>query len=41
MRFCGYPAWKLVGLECIGWGGGNFANYQVDLPDHFLFKQPQ
>ena len=38
MRFCGYPAWKLVGLECIGWGGGNFANYQVDLPDHFLFK---
>jgi putative membrane-bound dehydrogenase-like protein len=40
MRFCGYPAWKLVGLECIGWGGGNFANYQVDLPDHFLFGQP-
>jgi hypothetical protein len=40
MRFCGYPAWKLVGLECIGWGGGNFANYQVDLPDHFLFKKP-
>ena len=40
MRFCGYPAWKLVGLECIGWGGGNFANYQVDLPDHFLFQQP-
>jgi len=40
MRFCGYPAWKLVGLECIGWGGGNFANYQVELPDHFLFKKP-
>jgi N,N-dimethylformamidase len=40
MRFCGYPAWKLVGLECIGWGGGNFANYQVDVPDHFLFNQP-
>ena len=40
MRFCGYPAWKLVGLECIGWGGGNFANYQVDLSDHFLFKKP-
>jgi N,N-dimethylformamidase len=40
MRFCGYPAWKLVGLECIGWGGGNFANYQVDVPDHFLFAQP-
>ncbi len=40
MRFCGYPAWKLVGLECIGWAGANFANYQVDLPDHFLFNQP-
>ena len=40
MRFCGYPAWKLVGLECIGWGGRNFANYQVDLPEHFLFQQP-
>ena len=40
MRFCGYPAWKLVGLECIGWAGGNFANYQVDLPEHFLFNKP-
>ena len=40
MRFCGYPAWKLVGLECIGWGGGNFAHYQMDLPDHFLFNEP-
>ena len=40
MRFCGYPAWKLVGLECIGWGGANFANYQVDAPDHFLFNTP-
>ncbi|MEC8778433.1 MAG: N,N-dimethylformamidase beta subunit family domain-containing protein, partial [Verrucomicrobiota bacterium] len=40
MRFCGYPAWKLIGLECIGWGGGNFANYQVDAPDHFLFDTP-
>ncbi len=40
MRFCGYPAWKLVGLECIGWGGGNFGHYRVDLPDHFLFNQP-
>ena len=40
MRFCGYPAWKLVGLECIGWGGGNFAHYQVDVPEHFLFNKP-
>ena len=40
MRFCGYPAWKLVGLSCIGWGGGTFKPYQADLPDHFLFKKP-
>ena len=40
MRFCGYPAWKNIGLECIGWGGGNFKPYRVDLPDHFLFNEP-
>ncbi|MEM7384254.1 MAG: LamG domain-containing protein, partial [Verrucomicrobiota bacterium] len=41
MRFCGYPAWKLVGLTCIGWSGGNFKPYEVDLPDHFLFQGPE
>ena len=40
MRFCGYPAWKLVGLTCIGWAGGDFKPYKIDLPDHFLFKGP-
>ena len=40
MRFCGLPAWKLVGLTCIGWGGGSFKPYEVDLPDHFLFNKP-
>ena len=40
MRFCGYPAWKLVGLTCIGWAGGNFKPYKVDLPNHFLFNEP-
>jgi hypothetical protein len=40
MRFCGYPAWKLVGLTCIGWGGGSFKPYQIDLPNHFLFNEP-
>ncbi len=39
MRFCGYPAWKVVGLTCIGWGGA-FKPYRVDRPDHFLFNQP-
>ena len=40
MRFCGYPAWEMVGLTCIGWGGGNFGTYKVDHPDHFLFTTP-
>ena len=39
MRFCGYPAWKVVGLTCIGWGGA-FKPYRVDQPDHFLFNKP-
>ena len=39
MRFCGYPAWKVIGLTCIGWGGA-FKPYHVDQPDHFLFNQP-
>lgn len=39
MRFCGFPAWKVVGLTCIGWGGA-FKPYQVDQPDHFLFNTP-
>ncbi len=39
MRFCGYPAWKVIGLTCIGWGGA-FQPYRVDLPEHFLFNQP-
>ena len=39
MRFCGYPAWKMVGLTCIGWGGA-FQPYRVEQPDHFLFNHP-
>lgn len=39
MRFCGYPAWKVVGLTCIGWGGA-FKPYQVNEPNHFLFNTP-
>jgi hypothetical protein len=40
MRFCGLPAWELVGLECIGWSGGNFKPYRVDQAEHFLFNEP-
>ena len=39
MRFCGYPAWKVVGLTCIGWGN-TFKPYRVDRPSHFLFNHP-
>lgn len=39
MRFCGYPAWKNIGLTCIGWGGA-FQPYQVEMADHFLFQKP-
>lgn len=40
MRFCGYPAWSVIGLTCSGWSGNNFKPYQADLPDHFLFQKP-
>ena len=42
MRECGYPAWKLVGLETLGfWGGESNTLYGVQEPDHFLFQQPE
>ncbi len=43
MRECGYPAWKIIGLECDGWGGINkedFGVYHTERADHFLFHQP-
>ena len=40
MRECGYPAWKCIGLDCCGWAGVDGV-YHADLPDHFLFKQPE
>jgi N,N-dimethylformamidase beta subunit-like protein/concanavalin A-like lectin/glucanase superfamily protein len=45
MRECGYPGWKLVGLETLGWNNqGNpeqFGPYLVDQPGHFLFNRPE
>lgn len=44
MRECGYPGWKLVGLETLGWNNQGdpkqFGAYHVDLPDHLLFQHP-
>ncbi len=44
MRFCGLPAWRILGLECIGWWPVNtdhFGTYTTTRADHFLFKQPE
>ena len=44
MRECGYPAWEVLGLECVGWWGtgrGSFGDYTTEAPDHVLFRQPE
>lgn len=44
MRFCGLPAWQVLGLECIGWWPvkeAYFGAYKVVAPDHFLFRTPE
>ena len=41
MRFCGYPAWKLIGLETAGWCNDmKFDHYKMEMPNHFLFNSP-
>ncbi|NUQ61393.1 MAG: LamG domain-containing protein [Pirellulales bacterium] len=41
-RECGLPAWKLVGLETLGfWGATANTVYEVQEPDHFLFQKPE
>ena len=44
MRFCDLPAWKVLGLECIGWWpttAASFGAYKVVDPNHFLFNKPE
>jgi hypothetical protein len=45
LRECGYPGWKLIGLETLGWNNQSdpeqFGAYVVDAADHFLFQTPQ
>lgn len=44
MRECGYAAWRVVGLECCGWGAVEAKDagvYHLVAPDHFLFHQPE
>ena len=43
MRYCGFPAWKVLGLECIGWWGlekEDFGIYEAAQTHHFLFHRP-
>lgn len=43
LRECGYPGWKLVGLDILGWVTTQpdaYGPYEVERPDHFLFNRP-
>jgi hypothetical protein len=42
MRNCGYPSWKVIGLDCSGWwGGANNGVYTPTQTDHFLYQRPE
>lgn len=45
MHECGYPAWKLLGLQPVGFANTNCISqyyfYRIQVADHFLFKQPE
>ncbi|HXG47775.1 MAG TPA: LamG domain-containing protein, partial [Methylomirabilota bacterium] len=45
MRECGMPAWRLIGLETLGWNNQgnpeNFGPFVAELTDHFLFNRPE
>ncbi len=42
MRHAGYPAYKVIGMECSGWwGGANNGVYTVYDKSHFLFNTPE
>ncbi len=41
-RESGIPAWKLLGLDSLGfWGAASNTRYEVQHADHFLFHQPE
>ena len=43
MRDCGYPAWKVLGLECLGWDGevNSMGPFVAAGTDHFLYQRPE
>lgn len=44
MRECGYPGWRLIGLDSLGWNNPNnpknFGPFVVEDPDHPFFRKP-
>lgn len=40
MRECGYPAWRVIGLECVGYDG-SVGSYLVQAPQHPFFQGPE
>ncbi len=45
MRECGFPGWKLIGLETLGWNNqgnpANFGPWIADATDHPIFHSPE
>ena len=45
LREAGYPGWKLIGLETLGWTGVTdikmFGSYEAEATSHFLFNEPE
>jgi len=41
MREAGLPAWRAIGLECIGYTGDRPSAYQVTNPTHAFFQSPE
>lgn len=45
LRECGFPGWKLIGLETLGWNNQgdarNFGPWIADAPDHPVFHSPE
>ncbi|MEK6249762.1 MAG: hypothetical protein N2C12_16380, partial [Planctomycetales bacterium] len=43
LRDSGYPAWRLLGLECSGWDGeiNSMGPFVAQNTDHFLYHKPE
>jgi len=45
MRECGYPGWRLIGLESLGWNNQgnpkNFGPFVIEDPEHPFFREPE